>query len=78
MKTAVSLPDDLFRRAEKLAARLGIARSRLYAQALAEYLDAHADDQVTEALNGVYAHEPSGIDTDLAAAQVQIIANEEW
>ena len=39
MKTAVSLPDDLFRLAEAAARRLGVSRSELYANAIAEYLD---------------------------------------
>ena len=38
MKTAVSLPDELFERAEELAARLGKSRSQVYREALAEYL----------------------------------------
>jgi len=45
---------------------------------LAEYVDAHADDQVTEALNEVYAHEPAGIDEDLAALQAVAIDDEGW
>jgi predicted transcriptional regulator len=57
MKTAVSLPDLIFERAERQADRLGVTRSRLYALALEQYLD-RADEQVdpvTEALNRVYA-----------------------
>src|SRR5688572_2300207 len=34
MKTAISLPDALFEAAELLAGRLGVSRSRLYANAL--------------------------------------------
>ena len=37
MKTAISLPDELFAAAEKLAERLGVSRSQLYATALAEH-----------------------------------------
>ena len=38
MKTAVSVPDPLFRRAERTAKRLGISRSELYARALNDFL----------------------------------------
>ncbi|HHH27119.1 MAG TPA: ribbon-helix-helix protein, CopG family [Polyangiaceae bacterium] len=38
MKTAVSLPDEIFQRASKEAKRLGISRSELVARALREYL----------------------------------------
>lgn len=38
MNTAVSIPDELFRRADELAARLGKSRSEVYREALADYL----------------------------------------
>ena len=53
MKTAVSLPDTVFRAAEQLAKRARKSRSQLYADALTEYLTRHAPDEVTEAMNGV-------------------------
>lgn len=39
MKTAISIPDDTFRRAEERAASLGISRSEFFAQAARQYLD---------------------------------------
>jgi metal-responsive CopG/Arc/MetJ family transcriptional regulator len=39
MKTAISIPDLLFDEAEKLAQRLGMSRSELYAKALAAYIE---------------------------------------
>lgn len=53
MKTAVSLPDRVFREAEGHAKRTRKSRSQLYAEALAEYLARHAPDEVTEAMNVV-------------------------
>ena len=53
MKTAISLPDDLFRTAERHAKRARKSRSQLYAEALTEYLARHAPDEVTEAMNRV-------------------------
>ena len=53
MKTAVSLPDDVFRSAERFARRTRKSRSRLYAEALTEYLARHAPDEVTEDMNRV-------------------------
>lgn len=47
MKTAVSIPDAVFRAAEALARRLRKSRSRLYAEAVAEYLDRHAPEAIT-------------------------------
>lgn len=54
MKTAVSLPDELFERAEQAAAELGVPRSNLYARALDEFLDRHERSSVTAQLDAVY------------------------
>ncbi len=53
MKTAVSIPDDLFDKAEKTARKLGIARSQLYARALEEFINRHDKDRITRRLNAV-------------------------
>ena len=53
MKTAVSLPDELFQAAERHARRSRTSRSRLYAEAIAEYLDRHGADEVTAAMDRV-------------------------
>ena len=54
MKTAISIPDTLFEAAERMAHRLAISRSELYARAMAEYLEQHRYQNVTKALNKVY------------------------
>lgn len=43
MKTAISIPDDLFREVEASARRLKLSRSRLFASAAREYLARHGD-----------------------------------
>lgn len=56
VKTAISLPDALYHRAERVAQRLGRTRSALYAEALEAYLDATEEaDEVTAALDELYA-----------------------
>jgi metal-responsive CopG/Arc/MetJ family transcriptional regulator len=51
MKTAVSIPDEVFEQAEALARRARTSRSELYARALSEYVARHAPNEVTEAMN---------------------------
>jgi metal-responsive CopG/Arc/MetJ family transcriptional regulator len=51
MKTAISIPDDVFEAAEELARRSGQTRSGLYSRAVREYLARHAPGRVTEALD---------------------------
>jgi metal-responsive CopG/Arc/MetJ family transcriptional regulator len=58
MKTAVSLPDDLFRVAEAAARRLRVSRSRFYATAISEYLDRRRTEAIMERLDEVYARRP--------------------
>ncbi len=69
METTLSLPDPLFEAAEELAKRLGLSRSELYANAIAEYLRSHRREAVTETLNRIYEQEPSGLDPVIAAVQ---------
>jgi len=78
MKVAVSVPDPVFRKADQAAKRLGLSRSELYARAIAAYVTALRRDDVTEALDRVYAaHAPEG-DPVLAALQSRVIARERW
>jgi metal-responsive CopG/Arc/MetJ family transcriptional regulator len=78
MKTAISIPDSLFDAAEEVAGRLGVSRSQLYAKALADYVARHRYDEVTEALNRVYAARDSALDPVLAAMQFMSLPQEDW
>lgn len=78
MKTAISLPDDLFEAAEALAARLKMSRSRLIAVALAEYVARHRAGRVTERLDAVYAAEESRPDATVRAAGARTLRRADW
>lgn len=78
MKVAISLPDPVFAAAEKLAHRLRVSRSQLYAQAIEEYLGKRQDSLVTERLNAVYAAGQEPMDPALTAAQLRAIRDEAW
>jgi antitoxin MazE6 len=71
MKTAISIPETLFRSADKLAQRLGVSRSELYSKAVAELVASNQDDLVTARLNQIYGDrsEESSLDHDLALLQ---------
>jgi succinate dehydrogenase/fumarate reductase flavoprotein subunit len=79
MKTAISLPDDVYHEAERHAKRTRKSRSQLYAEALAEYLARHAPDEVTERMNQVLDElgEP-GLDPFLAGAARRVLKDVEW
>lgn len=59
MKVAVSLPDDLYERADAAAEQLALNRSQLYARALEAYLDDHEADPVTAALDRLAVDVPA-------------------
>lgn len=79
MKTAVSLPDVVYRHAERHAKRTRKSRSQLYAEALSEYLARHAPDDVTEAMNSVVDGLAQTDDQRLTAtATRRVLASVEW
>jgi hypothetical protein len=78
MKTAISLPDPVFRAGERHAARAHLSRSQLYAKALEEYLARHSDDAITDLLNQVYSTELSTLDPVLQAMQCRSLPRESW
>lgn len=78
MKTAVSLPDDVFRAAERHARRARKSRSQLYAEALAEYLSRHAPDEVTETMNLVIDQLNEPTDRFVTATARRILERSVW
>ena len=66
MKTAISIPDEVFQKAERLAQRLKKSRSQLYSEAVAEYTARHSDDEITESWNRAL-EEPGREDEEEAA-----------
>jgi predicted transcriptional regulator len=78
MKTAISLPDAVFRDAERLARRLKKSRSNLYTEAVAEYVARHEPEAVTEALNQLAKKLDAGPDEFAAAATRRVLERSEW
>jgi predicted transcriptional regulator len=78
MKTAVSMPDDLFRRAEAAARRLRVSRSQLYARAIEEFLKGQQGNAITERLNEVYARTPAKVEPVLERAQLKSLQKDAW
>lgn len=78
MKTAVSIPDDIFEDAERLASRLRISRSGLYARALAEFVGRQEGDRVEEAMNQVVREVGAEVDEFTRRAARRTIGRVEW
>ena len=78
MKTAISIPDEVFVAAEGLAERLGMSRSQLYSSAIAQYLVAHRSKGVTARLNQVYNTEHGEMDPAILDFQNRSMSTEDW
>lgn len=78
MKTAVSVPDDVFEQAERLARRTKKSRSQLFSEALREYVARHAPDEVTETMNRVWAEVDGEADEFVSSAARRILERSEW
>ena len=78
MKTAISIPDDVFHAAETLAKRLGISRSELYAKAVAAFIASQRGAGVKEKLDAIYEVEDSGLDPVLSQWQWLSLPRKDW
>jgi metal-responsive CopG/Arc/MetJ family transcriptional regulator len=80
MKTAISLPDELFEAVERIVRESGRHRSEVYADALREYVARHSPDEITDAINAVL--EQVGVTSEddrfIDAAARHILKNTEW
>ena len=77
MKTAVSIPDEIFAAAERLARTLRTSRSQLYANALQEFIARHDPDHVTAALDEIHADEGAK-DNFLSETTQRTLDRNEW
>ena len=77
MKTAISIPDSIFAKAEVCARRLGMSRSELFTKAVAAFIEEHGREGLTVLLDRVYSRERSILDEGLAAMQAASIDSEQ-
>jgi metal-responsive CopG/Arc/MetJ family transcriptional regulator len=78
MKVALSLPNELFESAERLTRRLGVSRSRLYADALREYIAKYNDESLIERINAVCDQIDTALEPSLHRTQTGLLLREEW
>ena len=78
MKTAISIPEEVFQSAESLAKRLGMSRSQLYTAAVNEYVSRRQDRRITAILDSIYEEEDSFLPPGIITLQVGSLSREEW
>lgn len=78
MKTAVSIPDDVFEKVERFARRAKRSRSEVFSAALQEYIARHAPDEVTDTINRALEDVGEQKDEFVAAASRRVLEKTEW
>lgn len=78
MKTAISIPDKVYKEAEKLANSLGTSRSQLYTRALSSYIATYSRENITQRLDELYGSEPSELEKGFGDLQYSSLPKEEW
>lgn len=78
MKTAISIPEQIFEEAESLAGQLGLSRSQLYVAAIAAYIKSHRGAHITEQLDRIYGEQRDTLDPLLQAMQGASLPREDW
>jgi predicted transcriptional regulator len=78
MKTAISVPDEVYAQAEELARRTGRTRSEIYSTALRDYLADHPPVPVTAAMDQALNAIDAAPDPFVDAAAREVLSGVEW
>jgi len=78
MKTAISVPDNLFKKVEEAAKKMGISRSKLFSIAIQEFLCSHYHEKITQRLNEIYQKGEGSIEEGIEEIQAHSIPGEDW
>lgn len=78
MKTAISLPDAVFRQVERKARQLGLSRSEFFARAAQRYLESLQDEAVTASYDEAFAEDDQKVDRFRRRASRAALLAVEW
>lgn len=78
MKTAISVPNDVFELSEKLAKKLKVSRSKIFAMGVKKLGEELEKDEVTARLNEFYGKEKAEIDPVIMKMAALSLPKEEW
>ena len=78
MKTAVTIPDNIIKRADKLAKKRRISRSKLFTEAIESYLDEYEEDEIIRRINEVCEKVDTSVDPVLMKMAVLSLPKDEW
>ena len=78
MKTAISVSDEIFELSERLAKRLKVSRSKIFAMGVEKLCEEFEKDEIIEKLNKFYSENPAEVDPLIRRMATRSILKEEW
>jgi hypothetical protein len=63
VKTAISVPDDVFKQAERYAKKLGVSRSELYTRAVRQLIETERDREILASYDQAFGSDAGDDDT---------------
>ena len=78
MKTAISVPDDIFQLSERLAKKLKISRSAVFAMGVRRLGEELSEENIIARINAVCEKIDTSLDPGLRAYQSRRFRKSEW
>ncbi len=78
MKTAISVPNDVFELSEKLAKKLKVSRGRIFAMGIKKLAEEHNEEDLIATINAVCEKIDTALDPGWKKAQSKILERNEW
>jgi len=78
MKTAISVPDEVFELSDRLAKKLKVSRSAVFAMGVKKLGEDFDGEEITRNLNAYYSNNRAEIDPVIVQMAVLSLPKEEW
>ncbi len=78
MKTAISVPNDVFKLSEKLAKKLKVSRSAIFAMGVKKLAEEHDEEEIIAQINRVCEKVDTSLDPAVRQYQNRILQKEKW
>ncbi|CAN5341319.1 hypothetical protein BH20ACI1_BH20ACI1_16520 [soil metagenome] len=78
MKTAISVSDEVFQMSEKLAKKLKVSRSKVFAMGVEKLAEEYDEEDLIAKVNAVCEKVDTSLDPFWKKAQSKILERNEW
>jgi hypothetical protein len=78
MKTAISVPNDVFQLSEKLAKKLKVSRNAIFAMGVKKLAEEHDEDEIIRQINRVCEKIDTSVDPVLFQMAMLSLPKDKW